>query len=584
MHVLLMGNPNSGKSVVFSRLTGVNVISSNYPGTTVEFTRGVMRLGEEYAEVLDVPGTYTLSPTSKAEEVALRILEDHLKEEGEGQTIVVNIVDATNLERSLNLTLQLIQKKVPMVVCLNMWDETKHIGVYINHEKLEEILGVPCIPTCAITGEGIKNLVERIKDAKVSGFTFDEDNRWNELGKILNSVQRIEHKHHTLLETLGDASVNPPTAIPIALLVLAASFLLVRFIGENLISHVFDPLFRDFWSPVVFRVSGYFQDLPFLHDILFGEIKGLDINYGSSLGLLTTGVYIPLAAVLPYIVAFYFVLSVLEDTGYLPRLAVLLDTLMHKLGMHGMAIVPMLLGLGCNVPGALAARILETKRERFIASTVMAITVPCMAQLAMIAGLSGSLGDQGMGSTGVFLSVAVTLVVTAITLGIIFNRVMKGESTELLIDIPPYRVPYIPALVKKLWMRVKWFLKEAVPWVLFGVFLVNLMYNLGILHFAGKAASPLVVNILGLPREAIGGLVIGFLRKDVAVGMLAPLGMDWKQVAVASTVLVMYFPCVATFSVLLKEFGFKYMLKAAFIMLVTAFTAGGILNLVLHLL
>jgi len=570
--ILLIGNPNVGKSVIFSRLTGVHVIASNYPGTTVEFTKGYMRIKGEKAEVIDVPGAYTLEPSSKAEQVAVDMLDSAAEEDG---NIFVNIVDATNLERNLGLTLQLIKRRVPLIVCLNFWDETKHTGVHIDAEKLEKILAVPVVPTCGITGEGIKSLVSRLSEAKVSTFQYEDEERWSEIGKIVDTVQKLTHRHHTLLERLGDASIHPITGIPIAIIVLFLAFKVVRLIGESLIGYILEPLFENLWAPLMLKLSALLGSSGFIHDVLIGKLIDGKIAFVESMGVLTTGLFVPFAMVLPYIVAFYLVLSFLEDSGYLPRLGVLLDTLMHKLGIHGLAIIPMLLGIGCNVPGALATRVLETKRERFIAATLMAIAVPCMAQIAMVFGLVGQYGANGLGI------VFGTLFIVWIILGLLLNLVLKGESPEIFAEIPPYRLPYFPALVKKLWMRTFGFLKDAVPYVLLGVLIVNILYALRIIEFIGRLAAPVVTGILGLPEEAVGALVIGFLRKDVAVGMLVPLGLTMHQMIVASVVLTMYFPCIATFVILVKELGVRDMIKSATIMIISALTVGGILNLIL---
>ena len=570
MKILLMGNPNVGKSVVFNRLTGADVIASNYPGTTVEFTKGRMKIDGEKAEVIDVPGTYTLEPTCRAEEIAVEMLK-----KGD---VIINIADATNLERSLNLTLQLIKQKIPAIVALNLWDETKHTGISIDIEKMEEILGVPCIPTCAVTGQGIKQLVEKIKEAKVSPFEYEDEERWHEIGKIIDKVQTVTHRHHTFLERLGDASVKPLLGIPIALVILFLTFKIIRFIGEGLIGYVFEPLFENLWTPLMLKLSGLMGSAGFFHDLIIGKLIEGVIDYGQSFGLLTTGIFVPFGAVLPYVFAFYVVLSFLEDSGYLPRLAVMVDTVMHRLGIHGVAIIPMLLGLGCNVPGALSMRILEERRERFIAATLMAIAVPCMALQSMVFGLVGEHGVRGLGT------VFGTLFIVWIVLGILLNLVLKGKSPEIFIEIPPYRIPYLRGLVKKIWIRIKWFIKEAVPFVLLGVLIANLLYTLGIIQFIGKLTAPVVIGVLGLPRDAVGALLIGFLRKDVAVGMLIPLGLTLKQLVIASIVLSMYFPCVATFTTLAKELGFIDMLKSACVMIVSSLLVGGFLNLVLRIL
>ncbi|MCD6081483.1 ferrous iron transporter B [candidate division WOR-3 bacterium] len=565
MRILLMGSPNVGKSVIFTRLTGVNVITSNYPGTTVEYTKGTMRYRGEPVEVVDAPGTYSLDPTSRAEEVAVAMVEN--------ADLIINVVDATNLERSLNLTLDLIRTGKPLIIALNLWDEAKHKGIKIDVKQLEEILDVPCVPTCAVTGEGIKELVSRLDEARPSEFTYQD--KWETIGQIVSQVQQVTHRHHTIWERLADASVRPFTGIPIALIVLYLSFRLIRLIGESLISFVFDPLFERLWAPLMLKLSALLGGSGLLHGILIGELIDGKIEFMESMGLLTTGLYVPFAAVLPYIFAFYLVLSLLEDSGYLPRLAVLMDTFMHRLGLHGLGIIPMLLGLGCNVPGSLSTRILETRRERFIAATIMAIAVPCMAQIAMIVGLVGKYGAKGLGT------VFGTLFIIWVGLGALLNRILKGESPEIFVDIPPYRVPYMKAVAKKVWMRVKWFLKEAVPFVLLGVFIVNVLYTLGIIQLMGRLAAPIVTGLFGLPKETVGALLIGFLRKDVAVGMLVPLGLTLRQLIIASVILAIYFPCVATFTTLARELGLKDMLKSVAIMITLTIIVGTLLNLIL---
>jgi len=566
--ILLIGNPNVGKSVIFSRLTGVNVIASNYPGTTVEFTKGYMRWGDEKAEVIDVPGTYGLEPNSRAEEVAVEMLKTG--------DLVINIVDATNLERNLNLTLQLMKSGKPVIIALNLCDEIRHIGIQIHVKKLARIFGVPVIPTCAITGEGIRKLVSQLFNARSGTIDFDEDKRWEKVGEIISQVQKITHRHHTFLERLEDASIKPVSGIPLAVLIVLITFGVIRLVGEGLINYLFEPLFENLWAPLMLKLSTSLGSGGFFHDVLIGKLIYGKIDFVESLGLLTTGFFVPLAMVLPYVFSFYLALSFLEDSGYLPRLGVLVDNVMHRLGLHGLAIVPMMLGLGCNVPGALATRVLETERERFISATLMAICVPCMAQIAMIVGLIGRSGIGGMGM------VFGTLFFVWVILGLFLNRIMKGESPEIFVEIPPYRLPYPGALWKKLWIRTKGFLREAVPFVLLGVFFVNILYTLGIIEFISRLTAPVVTGILGLPREAVGALIVGFLRKDVAVGMLLPLDLSFSQLIVASVVLAMYFPCVATFVVLIRELGVKNMMKSALIMILSALVVGGFLNLVLR--
>jgi ferrous iron transport protein B len=562
-----MGNPNVGKSVVFSRLTGANVIASNYPGTTVDFSKGKMRIEGERIEIIDAPGTYSLEPSNKAEEVASKMFKE--------ADIVINVIDATNLERNLYLSLELLEQNKPIIIALNLWDESKHLGIHIDEKELEKILNVPIIPTVALTGEGIKTLVSRIKEARVNENIkqTSEEGRWIEIGTIVGKVEKVEHRHHTLRDRLSDLTIRPFTGIPIALGVIFCAFWFVRFIGENLISYIFNPLFENLYLPIILQISEWLGP-GIAHTILIGEY-GIEINFIESLGILTTGLYVPLAAVLPYIVSFYFSLSILEDSGYLPRLATLVDRIFHKLGMHGHGIVPLFLGLGCNVPGALSTRTLETKKQRFISATLLAICIPCMAQMAMV---FGALGKYGLYYIGI---VFITLTLLYVIIGLLLNKIIRGESPEIFLEIPSYRRPSIQATIKKTWMRIRWFLKEAIPYLFFGVLVINILYAIGILQWFGTLVAPLMQGVFGLPGEASIALITGFLRKDLAVGMLISLDMIPLQMVIAVTMLTIYFPCVATFAVLIKELGIKDMIKSAVLMIVIAIVVGFLLRIIL---
>lgn len=565
--ILLMGNPNVGKSVVFSRLTGVHVVTSNYPGTTIEYAGGHMRLNGRKTEVVDVPGTYTLDPTNEAEKVAVNMIEP--------DDIVINVVDSTNLERNLNLTLQLLERGNPVVVCLNMWDDAEHRGVSIDLETLEKKLGAPVVPTIAVTGMGIKQLVSRIDDAQPSTpQPRNQETRWLEIGRIIRDAQKTVHRHRTVLEKLEDASIRPVTGTIILLLVLAGSFKLVRMVGEAIIQYGMEPFFENIYAPLIMRLSSILQERQFLHDILIGKLINGEVDFTQSFGFLTTGIFVPVGMVLPYVITFYFVLGLLEDVGYLPRLAVFLDRIMHRMGLHGYAIIPTILGLGCNVPGILATRILEGKRQRFIAATIISIGVPCAALQAMIWGMLGGYGWEYV------LLVYGVLFMVWLLIGVGLNKLLKGFSPELFIEIPRYHIPNLRNVLKKLEMRILGFLKEALPVVLVGILLVNVLYTLGVMDAIARFTAPVVVKLLGLPEEAVNALVIGFLRKDVALGMLGPLSLDPGQLAVASVVLAMFFPCIASFTVLIRELGFIRMLQSTLLMLVSAVVTGSLLNLI----
>ncbi len=567
--ILLMGNPNVGKSAIFSRLTGAKVTISNYPGTTVGFSQGYMKLGNDNnVIVIDVPGVYNLDPLSKADEVAVQ-----MQEKGD---IIINVVDATNLERNLFLSLELREKNIPMIMALNMWDETRHKGIEIDVPTLQKELGGLVVPVCGLTGFGIKELVEKLLLVKKRHFTpLTREQKWEKIGRIISLTQKLHHHHHTLLERFEDISTRPATGIPIAVLVVYASFSMIRLVGESLIRYVSEPLFNRGWMPIIEKISFFLGQKGVLHNILIGRLVNGEIDYEKSFGLLTTGLFVPLAEVLPYILSFYLVLGILEDLGYLPRLATQVDNLMHKLGLHGYAIVPMILGLGCNVPGAMALRLLETRREKFIAATLMAVAIPCMAQIAMITGL---VGKRGGGFVALIFGILLLLLIVK---GVLMNKIIKGKSPEVLWEIPPYRLPQPLAIAKKLWMRVSEFTREAVPYVLLGVLIINVLTAIKVFDLLGWLFSPVIHNLWGLPEGTMPAMLMGFLRKDIAIGMLAPLDLTTKQLVIACTVLAIYFPCMATFIVMLRELGLKDMLKSALLMIGTATVVGTLMNIFL---
>jgi ferrous iron transport protein B len=564
--IVLMGDPNVGKSVLFSRLTGVDVISSNYPGTTVDFTRGRVSRQGETLDVIDAPGTYSLTPTNKAEDVAVSLLDR--------ADAIVNVVDATSLERCLPLTLELLERRKPVVVALNMWDEAEHLGIRINVRELEELLKTPVVPTVAITGEGVRELMQRLQDAPVPErpAAQNRDAIWREVGHIVGRVQTIEHRHHSLRNRLADATVKPGSGFATAAVALFVLFWLVRIVGEGVVHHVMEPVFELYRVPVM-RLSEWLGP-GFLHDVLVGKLIAGRIDFVQSLGILTTGLFMPFGMVLPYVFSFYFALGLLEDSGYLPRLATVTDTFFHRLGLHGHGIVPVLLGLGCKVPGVLAARSLETRKQRFIAITLVGIAIPCTAYTAMVFGVLGRYGVRYL------LLFYGTLGVVFILLGLLLNRLSHEETPELFLDIPPYRRPSVPAVAKKTWMRVRWFFADAVPLLFLGVVVASLFDALGLTQALARHAASFMKMWFDLPGEAAPALLSGFLRKEMAVGMLVPLSLSPAQLTIGVTVFAL-FPCVATFGMMAKELGAKDMLKAIALMVLTALAVGGVLRLVL---
>ncbi len=564
MKILLMGNPNVGKSVIFSRLTGIEVVSVNYPGTTVEYTEGRMKLGDEMATIVDSPGAYSLDPTSRVEEVTREIFD-------QGADVIVDVIDSTNLERNLNLTLQILERRLPTVVALNLWDVAVHKGIEIDVASLERELGVPVVPTVAVSGQGIHELVDAIPKARVPPpMSFESpDQRWARIGEIAEKTQKVLHRHPSLLDRLEDISIRPVTGIPMAILVLYLSFSLVIEVGEFLIANVTDPFFTAYSSFITAVVESYTTGL--VKDLLVGTSPELLRSFG----LLTTGLYIPLGVVLPFLIPFYLVLGFLEDLGYLPRLSVLLDALMHKVGLHGAAILPCVLGMGCSVPAVIAAGVLESPKQRYLAVTLMTMAIPCASQSAMIFGMLAPYGLRYIAA------VYVTLFLTFVATGYLLHRFIGGESPEIFLEIPPYRMPNMRSLFTKTFIRVREFLKEAVPYIALGMLAMNVFYLTGLMHLIGQALRPIVSGLLGLPSDAATALIIGFLRKDIGIGMFAPLNMTPKQLVVAAVVLAMYFPCVATFMVMLKELGFSGTMRSVALRLVVALVVGSALHLIL---
>ena len=543
--VLLAGNPNVGKSVVFSRLTGLEVISSNYPGTTVEYTAGHTVLAGERFSVVDVPGAYSHAATNKAEEVARDLLADPDK------ALILNVVDATNLERNLFYTLELASLCSPLIVLLNKWDIARRRGVQIDADELGRHLGARVVPFVATTGEGLSGLKAAVEDFNAGRLPApaclpaDPDEKWALIGRISAGCQKITHKHATLLEKLEDITSRPSTGLPFAAAVMVAVFWAIRFTGEGLINHALDPLFNQAWLPLAKGALSGLADGGFIKTLLLGVTP----EPMQSFGLLTTGLYIPFVTVLPYIVAFYAALGLMEDIGYLPRLAVMLDSSMHKVGLHGYGTIPLMLGLGCKVPAILATRVLETPRERVIAAALTLGLAPCMPQTAMILSL---LAPFPIHYT---LAVFAAIAAAGIASSLLLSRLLKGETPELFLEIPPYQTPCAPILAKKVYFRLKDFLLEAVPMIILGVLVVNLMEMGGVLQGLAAFFEPAVTGLLGLPAETVSVMTLGFLRKDISIAMLTPFALTPGAIVVASVFLSLYLPCLGSFMVTVRELG-----------------------------
>ena len=566
---LLAGNPNVGKSLIFSRLTGIGVISSNFPGTTVGLNYGQTQFDGESYDIIDIPGLYRLE-----EEWQMEGKKRNLFKELE-YDFVVCVADASHLERNLYFLLEILSLQKPVILMLNKFDAATRRGIHINVKKLSNMLGVPVIPTVATTGEGLKELA---KEASLiaqneSGSALQvpptDEGKWQLIGRIIKEVQEVKHKHPSFWEHLQAFATTPATGLPLALIVLVISFFLVRFVGESIIGFV-DPLYENYYFPFMERLMGPFRD---------GAIGMLLVGNGGEnyFGVLTDGLKIALVDVMSYVLAFYALLGFLGDLGYLPRLAVLLDGILHKLGLHGYGALPIMLGFGCKVPAVMGVRVLETRRERIIALALILVLAPCISQTAMIISI---LSPHGLKYV---LLVFGALFVNGILAGTLLNRLMKGETPELFMEIPSWQIPQWRPLGRKLWLRMKEYLCDALPLILVGVLFVDLMELSGITAWITKLSRYPVEYILGLPGETTPLLILGFLRKDISIALLEPFNLAPQSLVVACVFMTLYLPCVATFFVMLRESGWKDTLKIIALTLTFAFASAFALRVCLNI-
>lgn len=562
---LLAGNPNVGKSLIFSRLTGVGVISSNFPGTTVGLNYGTTQFNGESYDIIDIPGLYRLE-----EEWQMEGKKHHLFKELEYDFIVC-VADASHLERNLYFLLELLSLNKPTVLMLNKFDEAKRKGIFIDVKKLSKLLGLPVIPTVATTGEGLKELANTVGELESNtpqiSIPKTDEEKWQTIGKIIGQVQEVKHKHPSFWEHLQAWATTPLTGLPIALLVLIISFFIVRFVGESIINFV-DPLYENYYFPFMEKLLGAWRD-NWLGMLLVGD--GGEAYFG----VLTDGLKIALVDVMSYVLAFYALFGFLGDIGYLPRLAILLDGILHKIGLHGYGAIPIMLGFGCKVPAVMGARVLETRRERVIALALVLVLAPCISQTAMIISILSPHGLKYM------LLVFGVLVINGILAGSILNRLLKGEAPELFMEIPSWQIPSFRALGRKLWLRMKEYLCDALPLILCGVLFVDLMQMSGVTDLITKISRYPVEYILGLPADTTSLLILGFLRKDVAIALLEPFNLSAQMLVVACVFMTMYLPCIATFFVMLRENGWKDTLRVVGLTLGLALLTGFILRLIL---
>ncbi len=634
--IVLVGNPNVGKSVLFGALTGRYAMVSNYPGTTVEVTRGAASVDGERRAVVDTPGVNSLLAAGECERVTRSIVLD------EHTGVVVLVADAKNLDRAVVLATQLVETEIPFVLALNMDDEARKRGIEIDDGLLSEILGVEVRRTVATRREGVEALVETLErpmggsrlavaygadiegaiervvdllppecgarraravmllgsqDIGAEGVSFSASERarlaairrelqagYDEpLGYVVNR-RRVETAREvvaavcsrravgreSVASILGRLTIHPVWGVPVLFAVL---YLLYWFVGQfgagTLVGYLEGVVFGEYinrWA----RDASAGIPLEFVRDLIAGEY-----------GLVTMALSYGIAIILPIVGTFFLAFSLLEDSGYLPRLAVMANRPFKAIGLNGKAVVPMVLGLGCDTMATMTTRILDTRKERLQVTLLLALAVPCSAQLGVILGIMGGLGGAAV------LIWGGVLVAVLFTVGYLAARVLPGEGSDFIQELPPLRLPRLSNVLVKTLTRMEWYLKEVLPLFVIGTALLFTLDRTGMLSAIEAAASPLVTGILGLPEAATQTFLMGFLRRDYGAAGLFKLVQDGQlnhvQALVSLVVITLFMPCIANFLMIVKEFGLRVAVAVAAFVTPLAFVAGGLLNATLKL-
>jgi len=628
--IALAGNANVGKSVIFNHLTGLHQHIGNWPGKTVERAEGTLHFKGYTIDIVDLPGIYSLSTYSLEELVSRKYIAV------ERPDVVINVVDASVLERNLFFTLQLMELETPIVIALNQMDIAKSKGIQIDIRKLEKLLGVPVMPTIAVKGVGIAKLLEKVietiekKQSKTSQVTYGEEVE-TKIGKIvekMKSVHFVYPQRYVAIKLLeGDEEIERETQRTNPEIVDAAKKLAgeiecihghccstvitseryeaagcIARAAQQLVSPIKPTRMEQLHNFTTHRVTGYltlaglmilifysiftFGDYAsgLLSDLLYGLAPFFASVFGTGVvgdliwGGVMEGLIAGITIVLPYIIPFYIILYFLENSGYLSRIAFLMDNIMHKIGLHGKAFIPMMLGLGCNVPACLGCRIMETQRERLLAAFVTTL-VPCAATTVIILGLVGDF-------LGIHWALALYLFNLAIilALGRLAFKVVPGEPTALIMEMHDYRWPHMKTILKQTWFRVAEFIKIAFPLIIVGSLVLKLASVSGWLETVASALSPVTDAWLGLPPIVGITLIFGVLRKELSLVMLAALlgTSDFAlvltpvQMIVFTLVAMLYIPCIATIAALVRDFGWKKSLFITVFEIAFAILIGGI--------
>ena len=637
--VVLVGSPNVGKSVVFGYLTGQYVTVANYPGTTVDVFQGMASTAEGSFRLLDTPGANGLIPSSEDERVTRDILLE------EDTRAVIQVGDAKNLFRTLFLTVQLSELGLPMVLDLNMMDEARSAGIEVDTETLSRLIGLPVNQSIAIRQVGLDGLLEKairqsppkplvrypepIEEAveQITSFlpaewraargvalmllsgddtltpwlkTHLEPDQVIEIGQIvarlkkqlgedpdvvisrtrIQAINRLlkqvfhkkEESANSLSRFVGKYAVHPIWGVPILLAILVLMYEVVGVFGAGTLVDFFENvIFGQGINPAATWLANKLIPFPLIRDFFVGEY-----------GLITMALSYGFAIVLPIVTTFFLMFSLLEDSGYLPRLAVMMNRTFRFMGLNGKAVLPMVLGLGCDTMATLTTRILETRKERLIVTLLLALGVPCSAQLGVLLAMTTALPLAG------------TLIWLGIVLGVLFlvgflsSKLLPGQRSDFIIELPPMRRPSLMNIIYKTLARIEWYLKEVIPLFVLGTAMLFLFDKLNLLGLIRELGSPVVKGWLGLPEKTTDAFLIGFLRRDYGAAGIFSLSkaglLNARQVLVSMVAITLFMPCIANLLMIVKEQGVKIALKMSAFILPFALLVSGALNWILILL
>jgi ferrous iron transport protein B len=643
--IILVGNPNVGKSVLFSKLTGKFVVISNYPGTTVEITRGEMLLDGAKFTVIDSPGVNELAPRTEDARVTCDVIRDH------PDAVIVQVADAKNLRRALLVTHQLAQQQRRVVLVLNMMDELDQCGGHIDARKLSELLGIPVVPTIATANTGIHLVQKSVGAASVPQFGLvvrrgspdravpadrqvstggagdlrSQEVRGQEtcaqpglpaINELLaQTYSHVRPRRASLLQQLGWWATHPFKGLALVALALYITFWFVGLFGAGTCVDVLETgVFNRFVSPWAIRAVDAVLPFPHQHETEKSELKleipftpahsvevwsnereVLSANYKTETtgvvrfvhdffvgpyGLITMAFSYGFAIVLPIVTTFFLLFGVLEDSGYLPRLAVMVNRLFRAMGLNGKAVLPIVLGLGCDTMATMTTRILETRKERVITTLLLALAVPCSAQLGVLLAMMASISAPAA-AFWFLLMVGVTFLI-----GWLAAKLYKGDTSDFILELPPMRRPLLGNVAVKTFARLEWYLKEVIPLFVLGTAMLFLLDKLDLLDKIARVGEPLVKGWLGLPKETAQAFLVGFLRRDYGAVFLLDAAksgaMTPRNVLVAMVTITLFMPCIATLFMIARELGKKTAVWITVFVFVFAFLVGGLVDKAAH--